>query len=219
VRTALLHSVQENGAKLIQVSSPEPGDGKTTSISNLAIAIAQSGKRVLLVDADLRRPTVHEMFRVSQEVGLSDVLLGEIEWENAIKATPFASLSVLTAGLAPENPAELLSSPALAVLLRRVREDFDYVLVDSPPILAVTDPCIVAPHTDGMLLVVRMEKNKRPAVERTRDTLDSYGVRLFGVVANDFNVDANREGYNYDGYDVYYRGEQPATKVGEAVGV
>jgi capsular exopolysaccharide synthesis family protein len=215
VRTALLFAVQEAGAQLIQVSSPEPGDGKTTSISNLAIAIAQSGKRVLLIDADLRRPTVHEMFRVSQEAGLSEVLHGEIEWMNALKTTPFQTLSILTAGIAPENPAELLSSPALETVLRRAREEFDFVLVDSPPVLAVSDPSIIAPHTDGMLLVVRMRKNKRPAVERTRETLDSYGVRLFGVIANDFSASANREGYSYDSYDVYYR--QPREPEKEAV--
>jgi Mrp family chromosome partitioning ATPase len=100
-------------------------------------------------------------------------------------------------------------------VLRRAREEFDFVLVDSPPVLAVSDPSIIAPHTDGMLLVVRMRKNKRPAVERTRETLDSYGVRLFGVIANDFSASANREGYSYDSYDVYYR--QPREPEKEAV--
>lgn len=204
IRTALLFAAQEQNARVIQVSSSEPGDGKTTSICNLALAMAQSGKRVLLIDADLRRPTVHEMFRLPQEVGLSDALLGEIEWINAVKKTPIATLSVLTAGLAPENPSELLSTPALELVLRRAREEFDYVLVDSPPVLAVSDPCIVATHTDGMLLVVRMRKNSRAAVRRTGETLDSYGVRVFGVVANDFDASAEQDGYNYDSYEAYY---------------
>jgi capsular exopolysaccharide synthesis family protein len=215
VRTALLFTAQEHGAKLIQMSSPEPGDGKTTSICNLAIAVAQSGKRVLLIDADLRRPTVHELFRLPQELGLADALQGEVEWQNAVKTTPFSTLWVMTAGYAPENPAELLSAPSLSQLLHQVREDYDIVLIDSPPVLAVSDPCIVAPHTDGMLLVVRMEKNKRPAVQRTRETLDAYDVRLFGVVANDFDVSSNREGYSYDGYDVYYRPSQQSAELEE----
>ena len=153
----------------------------------------------------MRRPTVHEMFRVSQEAGLSDVLLGEIEWMNVIKATPFATLSVMTAGLSPENPAELLSTPAFDQLMQQVRKEYDLVLIDSPPVLAVTDPCVIAPQTDAMVLVVRMEKNKRTSVTHTREQLDAYGVRLLGVVANDATHAAQRDGYHYDGYDVYYK--------------
>jgi len=205
IRTALLYACQENNVRLLQFSSAEPGDGKTTTISNLAIAIAQSGKKVLLIDADMRRPTVHDMFRVSQEAGLSDVLLGEIEWMNVVKATPFATLSVITSGLSPENPAELLSASAFDAVMRQVREEYDLVLIDSPPVLAVTDPCVIAPQTDAMVLVVRMAKNKRNSIAHTREQLDAYGVRLLGVVATDATQAAERDGYNYDSYDVYYK--------------
>ncbi len=205
IRTALLFACQEQNVRLLQFSSAEPGDGKTTSICNLAIAIAQSGKKVLLIDADMRRPTVHEMFRVSQEAGLSDVLLGEVEWMNVIKTTPFATLSVMTAGLSPENPAELLSTPDFKTFMQQAREEYDLVLVDTPPVLAVTDPCVIASQTDGMVLVVRMEKNKRASVVHTREQLDSYGVRLLGVIANDATDAAERDGYHYDSYDVYYK--------------
>lgn len=213
IRTALLFACQENNVRLLQFSSPEPSDGKTTMISNLAIAIAQSGKKVLLIDADMRRPTVHDMFRVSQEAGLSDVLLGEIQWVNVIKSTPFATLSVMTAGLSPENPAELLSTSTFDALMKQIRNEFDLVLIDSPPVLAVTDPCVIAPQTDAMVLVIRMEKNKRTSVTHTREQLDAYGVRLLGVVANDATHAAERDGYNYAGYDVYYKAsKQPRSK-------
>ncbi|MBX3441792.1 MAG: polysaccharide biosynthesis tyrosine autokinase [Planctomyces sp.] len=203
MRTALMHAAQDLQAKVILVSSPEPGDGKTTTICNLALALAQSGRKVLLVDADLRRPTVHEMFRVSQEAGLSEVLLGELDWQNALKATPLSNLSVMSAGMIPENPAELLSTPGLGAFLKSAREEFDCVLVDAPPVLAVSDPCIIAPSTDGLVLVVRLRKNSRAAVERTRDTLDAYGVRRFGVIANGTGRSED-DGIDYDSYESYY---------------
>jgi len=219
IRTALLFACQEHNVRLLQFSSPEPGDGKTTTISNLAIAIAQSGKKVLLIDADMRRPTVHDMFRLSQEAGLSDVLLGEIEWMNVIKTTPFATLSVMTAGLSPANPAELLSGSGFDGLMRQVRDEYDLVLIDSPPVLAVTDPCVIAPQTDAMVLVVRMEKNKRASVTHAREQLDAYGVRLLGAIATDASQAAQRDGYHYDSYDVYYSAPASPRKVDEPVTV
>ncbi len=210
IRTALLFSCQEHDVRLLQFSSAEPSDGKTTTISNLAIAVAQSGKKVLLVDADMRRPTVHEMFRLSQEAGLSDILAGEIEWQNVVKSTPFATLSVITAGLSPENPAELLSASDFQTFMSQVRQEYDLVLIDSPPVMAVTDPCVIAPKTDGMVLVVRMEKNNRATVTHTREQLDAYGVRLLGVVANDATEAAHRDGYSADSYNVYYQAPKNA---------
>jgi Mrp family chromosome partitioning ATPase len=111
----------------------------------------------------------------------------------------------MTAGLSPENPAELLSNGTFDVLMRQIRNEYDLVLIDSPPVLAVTDPCVIAPRTDAMVIVIRMEKNSRSSVTHTREQLDAYGVRLLGVVANDATHAAERDGYNYDGYDVYYK--------------
>jgi len=189
VRTALFFGRPQQNDRVIQVCSPEPGDGKTTSTANLAIAVAQSGKRVLLIDADLRRPTVHQLFGLPQDVGLSDVLRREIEWTNAVRDSGIDGLSILTSGQPPENPAELLSTADLSSLLKAARSEFDYVFVDTPPLLAVSDPCIISPHVDGMLLVVRMQKNKRPAVIRTKDMLNAHGIELFGIIANDMGSD------------------------------
>lgn len=205
IRTSLLVSMKE-GHKVLQVTSAAPGEGKSTTAANLAVAMAQSGKSVLLIDADLRRPTQQDLFRVPQEVGLTDVLLGEIDWQNAIRSTRIDGLSLMTAGLCPENPAELLSKSLLEETLNRAREEYDYVLVDTPPVLAVSDPCIIAPHADGLLLVVRMKKTKKATLLRTRETLDAHGVNVSGVVANDFQASgAGEAGYDEETYGSYYR--------------
>ena len=212
VRTSLFFSATSPEERVIQISSPEPGDGKTTSAANLATAVAQSGKRVLLIDGDLRRPTVHALFGTPQHVGLSEVLRHEIEWINAIRPTAIEGLSVMTAGDTPGNPAELLSAPGLASMIKAAREEFDYVLIDTPPILAVSDPCIISPHTGGLLLIVRMNKNRRPAVVRTRDILDSHGIRLVGVIANDFDS-ASGDDEQYHDYSTHYGTEETSSPV------
>src|SRR5262249_32091814 len=128
VRTALYFSTQGEGHKLIQVTSPEMSDGKTTLIGNLAISIAQSGKKILVIEADLRRPRVHKMLQVSASVGLVSVLKGELSLAEAIQATAVPNLSALPCGPQPPNPAELLTSPRFKEVLDTAREQFDFVL-------------------------------------------------------------------------------------------
>ncbi len=200
IRTALLVSAQQHAARTILVSSPEPGDGKTTMVCNLAIALAQSGKRVLLVDADLRRPNVHTLFRMSPEIGLTEVLAGEIEALNAIRPTIIDGLSVITAGQIPANPAELLSSPRLHRTLRDLRDEYDFVFVDAPPMLAVSDPCILAQNTDGLLIVTRINKNTRSAVIRVRQMIQDQGIRVLGAVANGAVIGQDRAYAEYGDY-------------------
>ncbi|MBL8850116.1 MAG: polysaccharide biosynthesis tyrosine autokinase [Planctomycetaceae bacterium] len=202
IRAGLLHLGTPGRGQILQISSPEPGDGKSVSAANLALAIAQSGKKVLLIDADLRRPTIHELCRLPQDIGLADVLKGEIDWQTAARATQIDGLSVITAGACPENPGELLLGAKLAEILAAARREFDFVVVDSPPILAVSDPAVIAPLTDGLVLVVRLQKNKRGALRRTLETLAAHNARLLGVAAND--VDPTQETYRSTDYDVYY---------------
>lgn len=213
IRTALLVTAEQHAARLFLFSSPEPGDGKTTLICNLAMALAHSGKRVLLIDADMRRPRVHELFRIDPEIGLAEVLQGEIEVLNAIRQTTVEGLSVLTAGHVPESPAELLSSRRLQATLRDVRDEYDLVLIDSPPLLAVSDPCIVARQVDGLIMVSRINKNTRSAVIRARELVHDQGIRMLGAVANGAPVDA-RQGYG--DYGEYLssgsKSEQPAER-------
>ena len=208
-RTTIYHSTKDSNDKIIQITSAEPGDGKSTTAANLAIAIAQSGKKVLLIDADLRRPTMHTLFGLPQDIGLTDVLLSEVEWSIAVRTTRLENLSVLTAGLCPQNPAELLSSDRLPDTLRAMRVMYDVIIIDTPPILAVSDPAIISPHIDGLLLVVRMGKNKRAAAERAREMIDSHGIRLYGVIVNDVDYSAD-DTVAFSEYDKYYNANTPS---------
>jgi capsular exopolysaccharide synthesis family protein len=205
IRTSLFVAIKD-GQKVIQISSASPGEGKSTTSANLAIAMAQSGKKVLLIDCDLRRPTLHHLLALPQEIGLTDALLNEIEWRNAVRPTVIDNLSVMTAGLCPDHPAELLSTAALGAIIKQARQEYDILLLDSPPILAVSDPCIISPHADGLLLVVRMKKTRRAAVQRVRETLAAHGVSVTGVVANGFESQAASDsGYDYESYGAYYQ--------------
>lgn len=207
LRTALGVICETRQAKVIQVSSPEPGDGKTTTVANLAVAVAQSGRRVLLIDADLRRPSCHRLLGVSLDIGLSDVLKGEIAPLNAIQQSAIEHLALLTAGQVPANPAELLASPQLTELFRDVRDDYDLIFVDTPPLLAVSDPCIIARQTDGLLLVVRLGKNTVQAASRARELIQTNNMDLLGVVANCLNA---TDELAYAPYSQYYHADQAA---------
>lgn len=213
IRTSLFVTMKK-GDKVIQLSSAAPGEGKSTTAANLAAAIAQSGKNVLLIDCDLRRATQHKLFQLSNDVGLVDVLQNEVEWRNIVQTTAIQRLSLITAGRTPDNPAELLSGSKLLELLKEAREDYDFVLVDSPPILAVSDPCIIAPYVDGMLLVVRMKQTNRAAARRVHETVTAHGVEVYGVVANDFQPDGISEsGYDSLAYGSYYDEVQSPSEV------
>ena len=177
VRTALYFAAQASGHKVFQVTSSDAGDGKTTLAANLAISIAQSGKRVVLLEADFRRPRLQQLFDLQDSKGLSGALADSEEVLDVFNVTPVENLSVITCGPRPANPADLLTSPRFEQLLEVLREKFDFVLVDSPPLLAVTDPAIVAPLVDGVLLVLRLTKHARSGIRRSRAILDSLGTR------------------------------------------
>lgn len=184
VRTALFFAAQSVGHKVIQVTSPNKSDGKSLMIANLAVMVAQSGKSVLLIDADLRRPRQHRMFGLEAPVGLAKVLAGEVEPPDAIVATGVPGLSILPCGTVPPNPSELLTSPRFNELLETVRGQYDFVLVDTPPLLAVTDPCVVAGRVDGVFLTIRLTRKGRPDAERAREILAGLNVKIIGVVVN-----------------------------------
>jgi capsular exopolysaccharide synthesis family protein len=217
VRTGLFFSTQGKGHKVVQITSPNVGDGKSTLASNLAISIAQADKKVLLIDADLRRPTQHQVFGLPGSRGLSALLTGKAALKDVLLPSGVDGLLILPCGELPANPAELLSLPAFKDLLDELRERFDYVLVDSPPLLAVTDPCMVATHVDGVLLNLTLSRNGRPAARRAREILATLGANVIGAVINDRDGTGGDTGYGY-GYGEentggYYRqaikGEDP----------
>ncbi len=202
VRSALFVHTHSRGERVIQITSPEPQDGKSTIVSNLALAMAQAGKRVLLIDADMRCPKIHKLFGLRQEIGLADVLTGEITLSPAVQTTEATGLFVLSSGMTPANPAELLGSPRFSQLLVDARGDFDFVLVDTPPLLAVSDPCVVTSQVEGLLLVLRLGKNRRAAARRAKELLTTHGVRLLGAIVNGVAPSPGYHGdYNYRAYN------------------
>jgi capsular exopolysaccharide synthesis family protein len=205
VRTSLYFSMHGKAHKVVQITSPNVADGKTTLAANLGISIAQSGKTIILVDADFRRPRLHTLFGLSATAGLASVIAGEGELEDAIQESGIPGLSVLPCGPLPPNPAELLTTPRFKELLDVIRERYDFVLVDTPPLLAVTDPCVVAPRVDGVLLNIRASKDGRPSAIRAKEILNTLGVTVLGVVVNGVDGDGKSGGYGYDYYSYSYR--------------
>jgi capsular exopolysaccharide synthesis family protein len=203
VRTALYFSTRGQGRKIIQITSPSHGAGKSTLAANLAVCMAQSGKNVLLVDGDLRRPRVSSLFGVSPSVGFASVLGGLAEVSEVVTETSVPGLSVIGSGPLPPNPSELLTSARLRESLSWMREHYDYVLVDTPPLLAVTDPGVVASQMDGVIVTLRSSKKGRVEAERAKEVLDNLGVPIFGIVLN--AVDAAQNGTSYTTEDISER--------------
>jgi len=194
IRTALYFSTRGEGHKLVQVTSPDPGDGKSTLAANLAISIAYSGKRVLLIDADFRRPRVHRLFGLSDEVGITSVINGTHELPDATQSTDIENLSVLVCGPRPSNPSELLTSPRFKELLDLLREKYDFVIVDTPPMLAVTDPSVVAARVDGVFVAMRLKAKSRVKATQALKMLSSLDANVLGVVVNGVG---NRQDHAY----------------------
>lgn len=191
--------------KTILITSPAPGDGKTTTASNLAIAMAQAGQKVLLMDADFRRPTQHKVFNVDDQVGTTSVLAEQAQLAEAIKPTETPGLSILPCGPLPKNPSEILQSRAFSRLIEQLEERFDHIVIDSPPVMPVTDARILGALCDLTVLVLRAQKSSRRISMQARDSLASVGARVLGVVVND--VPRSRGGYGYGyGYGYYTYG-------------
>ena len=184
LRTELCFGDHKNARGVLQVTSPHPGDGRSILTANLAASLAQSGKSVLLVDCDLRRPAVQDLFCVDTTEGLSTLLAGNIDLPDAIQATTVENLWVLPSGPLPANPAELLASTRFEQFIELVRGQYDFILLDSSPLLLVSDPSVIAPRTDGVLLVLRLTRDCREGALRAREKLASVGANVVGVVIN-----------------------------------
>jgi polysaccharide biosynthesis transport protein len=205
LRTSLIWSDGGEALKTLVVTSATPGEGKTLTAANLAVTLAYDGLRVLLVDCDIRRPRVHGMFRVPRAPGLMEMLTTTTapgaQPPQAIRQTPIAGLFVLTCGALPSNAANLLSGTRMRVLLQELREQFDMIVLDTPPVLATADAGIVASLTDGVLLVVRAGATDRNAAQRACQQLSNVGARVIGTVLNDPGGQVAKEGDYYYPYD------------------
>lgn len=207
LRTNLRFSGIENTGGLLLVTSANPGEGKTTTSANLAIALAQAGKRVLLVDADLRRPYLHTLFGVANSPGLSDLFWGQgAAMENALQATAVPGLQMVTSGQLPPNPGELFESKEMTRLLERFHEHADIVILDSPPVLAVADASILGALCSGAVLVIDAGHTRRDAAEQAIDHLRATNTKIYGVILNKLN---QKRG---PGYETYYNYNIPQEK-------
>jgi len=201
LRTGLQFMAIERPLGLVQVTSASASEGKTTTLANLAVAMAEAGKRVVAVDCDLRRPRIHDFFGLSNDRGFTSVLVGEVDLDQAVQAVPSApGLHVLASGKPPPNPSEILSSPAAWHVLARLKEQYDIVLIDTPPILPVTDASVVASRVDGTVLVVRAGRTTRRELHRAVELLDQVGANIVGTLLNSLEQ-PGRYGYPYR----YYR--------------
>ncbi|MEE9288350.1 MAG: polysaccharide biosynthesis tyrosine autokinase, partial [Bacteroidota bacterium] len=188
LRTNIQHALLDRPVRTIVITSPNPGEGKSTTASNLAVSFAQSGKKVLLIDADLRDPTLHHDFDVKKKPGLCQVLFGEVTILRALQKTVVKNLDVLTCGATPPNPTEALGSRRMRSLIKEMKGKYDLTILDSSPALVVTDPMVLSTVVDGFILVVSAGETGVDALEGACETLEGVGAKMLGVVLNKFDV-------------------------------
>ncbi|OPA80646.1 capsular biosynthesis protein [Paenibacillus selenitireducens] len=201
LRTNIDFSSIDEEIRVIMVTSSGPEEGKSTTLANLAVSYAQSDKKVVVIDGDMRRPTCHHTFNLSNQSGLSSIVTGQIEMQQAIKATEVDNLFVITSGPLPPNPSELLGSKRMNELLEQLKMNFDIIIIDTPPVLAVTDAQIISSKCDGVVLVIHSGKVKRDMAIKAKASLDHVRARILGVVLN--NVKHKKEDMYY-----YYYGQK-----------
>jgi len=197
LRTAVYFGNQIGQMKVIQVTSPVPGDGKSTVAANLACTIAQSGRRTLLMDADMRRPRLAKLLGVREDIGLTSILASRLSIDEAVQSTSIENLDILTCGPRPGNPAELLLSDSFLEIILFLREKYDFVIMDTPPLLAVSDPADAAATVDAVILTLRLRRNLKPLASRAVHMLQSVNANLLGVVINGVT---GKAGHGYGGY-------------------
>lgn len=194
IRTNLQFASVDDELKSILVTSSGPSEGKSSTVANIAIVFAQAGKKVLLIDADMRKPTLHYTFRLDNLKGLSSVLVGEKEIDESVTKSDVEGLDLLSCGPIPPNPSELLGSKAMERLIRDVSVYYDLIIFDTPPVLAVTDAQILANICDGTIMVTRSKQTDYESAQKAKDLLAPARAKLLGVVLNDKE---NKKGHYY----------------------
>ena len=201
IRTSVQFAQAGKELKTIAITSCTPNEGKSMTVANLAIVLTQAGKSVLIMDCDMRNPTVHKNFNLSNKVGLSSCISMGTAVDDAVQATGIEGLDALTSGVIPPNPSELLGSERMQNILQRAKEEYDYVLIDTPPVLPVTDSLVLGRMVDGLILVIDSGEIKVEMAREVKNQLVHAGANILGVVLN--KVRSEHHGYGY-GYYYYY---------------
>lgn len=206
IRTSIQFAQAGKELKTLAVTSCMPNEGKSITVANLAVVLTQAGKSVLLLDCDMRNPNVHKNFNLSNKVGLSSCISMGTALSDAVQKTSIEGLYALTGGVIPPNPSELLGSEQMKNVLQRAKEQYDYVLIDTPPFMPVTDALIVSRFVDGMILVIASAEVKVEMARDVKNQLVNAGANILGVVLN--KVRSEHHGYGY----YYYYGSKEAEK-------
>jgi len=211
LRTNLLFSRKDDKLNTVAVVSAGAGEGKSTTVFNLASVFAQSGQRTLIVDSDLRRPTLHKMLRVSNSVGLTNYLLKQNTLEEVIQTTKTPTLDFLASGKLPSSSLGILSSSQMKALINELKQRYDFVFFDSPPIMGVSDASILASEVDMTLQIIQYRRYPQPMNIRAKQLIEKVGGNLVGIVLNNINMSQDESYYYYSGYyhDYYSRNEEP----------
>ena len=196
LRSNIEYSSFDDEYRAIVVTSSVPGEGKSTTSGNLALSLAQSGNKVLLVDCDMRKPSIHKKFKISNMSGTAELLLRKESFEDVANCYN-ENLTIITAGKIPPNPSEMLSSRAMAAFIKEMKKEFKYIILDTPPLQAVTDAQVLSTKADGVLLVVRAGSTKRDAVLNSVDLIKKVKGKVIGMVLN--GVENKKNSYYYYG--------------------
>jgi len=203
LRTNIMFSLPEEGCKVIAVTSPLPNEGKSTTILNLAITFSQTGNRVLLIDGDMRRTNTKRMVPCDTDVGLSDILAHFVKLEDAIEQSEYENFSIIYSGNIPPNPAELLSGEYMRHIIEILKEQYDYIFIDMPPINVVTDAAVVSSLAHGVILVVRHNISHKDELKEAVNRMRFVNAKLLGVVLNDKKLQTKQSYMRYGKYNRY----------------